>query len=690
MKLPPLVSLCLFWAGLCVAAEDRAGTVQLFYRMIGSHSNGPFVQKTRTVAARDGAPRTGMTGMANAGFTEYPFCAGRWSFTFREHLGLFPRIASHVPIDASRVNTCDMLIDWVYEPDGCVWGPACRTFGQTFVARRTELVAVTFLVASPRGTFRVSVREKGPGGLVVAPARSVVSGHSMEWASARWRAGEVSLAPGKTYCVVIDRDDGKAWNPYFHASGNVYDAGHAFFDGEARPESDLALWIMEEPDDLSRAVVEDAGVDEWVRGTTGVRLAPRTPNLRLITVKLAPVTTFCVNLVAFVWDGKERRRLLCGPKYCVACARPDSAYDGAFLFGPDELPCRPGTPCFVEIFTVPFEEGAAPVIPGDRSSLPLRDLRVLAYGETAPGARPVIANLAARFTTNRSLALSWQLSAPGSVMIDVPRIGDRAGFVHVPPAGATEAVLTGIPAGVDCDFRLLAFGAKPSVLKPSRYVWRTPLYRVRSPGGEPAPRLWPETPPSFVPLAPRPAAGTLRADPPVYGHEVAVDGGDFESGLGAWKETKPGTGGVSGPAAGITPFRGERMYGWTHRAGAERRDVLLENGITQTVPTVPGHWYEFSLRAVTDVGAGPRGDTRIRLAVDAEGGERFTGANASQWYWTDGRWLRLSHRFRARSDRATLYAGLFRWRDLDRASAYIDGVRLWDLGSAPEQKRVTR
>jgi len=146
---------------------DRQKGKRLFYRILGSQSNGPFVRKTRTVAAPDYSARIATTGMANAGFTEYPFCFGNWSFTFRQRYGLFPKFATSVPMDPTRVNTADILVDWVYEPDGCVWGPACRRFSQTFVATGPELVAVTTLVASPRGTFEISVHQDGPKGRLI-------------------------------------------------------------------------------------------------------------------------------------------------------------------------------------------------------------------------------------------------------------------------------------------------------------------------------------------------------------------------------------------------------------------------------------------------------------------------------------------------------------------------------------------
>ena len=122
------------------------------------------------------------------------------------------------------------------------------------------------------------------------------------------------------------------------------------------------------------------------------------------------------------------------------------------------------------------------------------------------------------------------------------------------------------------------------------------------------------------------------------------------------------------------------MYGWTHKAGNERKDVFLENTIYQTIPARPGHTYGLMANAITAVTNGTRGDTRVRLAVDPKGAAQLKGANSGQWFWTDAKWMKISHRFVAKSEKATVAVGFFRYRDLDRADAYIDNLRLYDLG----------
>lgn len=670
--------------GLCsfALADSQTKVVRLFYRMIGAQSNGPFPLKTRTVAARDGAVRTGSTGMANCGFTEYPFCSGFWSFSFRPKWGLFPRFASHVAIDADRVNTCDIVLDWVYEPDGCVWGSRCKEFGQTFVATGEELVSITLLVASKPQMFNVAVHRDGPDGEEIAPRKTFVSGHSMEWGHAAWAPGEALLEVGERYYIRMWNDEGEPWGPYLHAAGDCYDAGMAYFDGRPRNESDLALWIVNEPRDVSRAIVVDADADGWVRGATGFNFVARTPNVRMITVDVKPVSSFCKNIVAYVWQTPARRKLLCGPKYNSACARTDSAYEVSILYGPGELSTTPGGQYYVEVFAVPFEEGKAPVIPKDRPGMAKLDLKATVFGETSETPLPVISNVDVKFAGNESMAISWQVSKPANVVVERRR-KDGTVSRHIAQPAQQRIELSGLEAGTDCDFRLLAFGEAADIAAPGMRVWRTPWYRVRTPGGAAAEPLWPETPKYFVPLGPRPSAAVAEADAFRHGRIVPLEGGDFEDGLKGWQESKAAVGSVCGATDGISPASGKYMYGWSQKAGEDRQQVFAENEIHRTVATEPGKWYAIVVDAITEVVNGPRGDTRVRLAADANSGDDLKGTNSSQWFWTDGQWMTLTHQFQAEGDEATIAVGFFRWRDVDRASAFVDNVRFIETGGKP-------
>ncbi len=651
---------------------------QLFYRMLGSRTNAPLLPKSRTACTREGAERTGSTGMSDSGFTEYPFCSGKVSYTFVEKYAYFPRIASGIAIAPGRVNAGDILIDHVYEPDGCVWGPSGREFIQTFVASGRELVSVTLLVASEPGAFRAAPIEGGPDGRQVGPAKTFYSGHSLETGTARWTAGEAPLAPGGSYAIRLWREDGQSWKPYLHSTGNAYDDGLLYVDGVARPESDLAAWIIEEPPGLSRAIIENADGDGWVYDTTGIVLIPRTPNVRLVSVRVSPVAGKACDMVLRIWSTGSEPGLVAGPKRCLSGGGKDEPHPAHFLFAADELKVVAGEPYRMELFTVPYK---AKLPDPKKVQIVPRDIQVRVYGEPEPGALPAIANLAARFDEEKLLRLSWVVSFPCPTHIEISRVGssDREAFDL--ESGASEAVIPKLWPGHDYDFRLEATG-------PTGLRWKTPVYRVRVPGGPhppPPPYMYPEHPHALVHLAPPPLP-----HPPDWGvirfrERVAVANADFENGLEGWSVDPKGVIYAAGNEHGISPPVGRKMAGWSHQAGEKREQVFETSNLYQKVATKPGHQYLLSARACTAVGkGGPRGDTRMRFFADPNGGTDFGDANSSQWYWTDGRWLRFQHRWVATSEQATIGAGFFRWRDLDIASAYVDHVLVFDLGFVPK------
>lgn len=658
--------------------EDKTG-VRLFYRMLGSHRNAPLRPVTRTVCIHEGSPRVSATGMARTGFTEYPFRKYPVSYTFAEHYAYFPRFASSCPIDTTRTNFGDILIDHVYEPDLCVWGTSAREFVQTFTATGAELVSITLLVASDPGEFRAALLEGGPGGRQVGPVRSFRSGHSMEWGWARWKAGAAPLDPGRTYGIRLWRVDGRRWTPYLHSTGNVYDGGLLYADGRPLPQSDLGAWIIEEPADVSRAIVEGTDPDGWAHGVGEVTFLPRTPDIRLISVTLSPAREKCRNLIARVWSTEEPPRLLAGPKYNATCARPGRNWEAHFLYASQELEVTPGERYRLEILTAPFEEGQPPEMPSpsDRS-LESWDLRARIYGEREPGALPVIHGLHAEVEEGNDLHLSWATPFPCRVLAELERLSPERKHVLVLEPGRTGAVFRGLWPGHDHDLRLTAVG-------PTGLLWMTPKYRILIPGGprpEPPPPLYDEHPEGFVPLAPPPDGEPATRKVLRFRKVVELANPDFEEGLEGWQTEPPGIVEARGEQYGIAPVNGRGMAGWSHIAGERREQVFEKSFVYQTAETVPGHAYLLSARLRTSVLNGPRGDTRARLLADPRGGSDFGELNGTQWFWTDGRWLRFEHSFVAEGDSATVAIGFFRWRDLDRASAYTDQVRLYDLGPA--------
>ena len=68
------------------------------------------------------------------------------------------------PIDPTRTNFGDILIDHVYEPDLCVWGTSAREFVQTFTEGLLTYGTGRTLEYYDMPTVRRIMREAQPGG----------------------------------------------------------------------------------------------------------------------------------------------------------------------------------------------------------------------------------------------------------------------------------------------------------------------------------------------------------------------------------------------------------------------------------------------------------------------------------------------------------------------------------------------
>ncbi len=692
----------LGFAGLAIGAvpaiaeeaadKERPRGRQLFYRMVGAEDNAPHLPKTRSVWTQDKRVEIGNTGMADEGYTEFPFCYGLMDFTFVEHGPIYPRIISGAQADESRVNSADLVIDHVYQPDGCVWGWSSREFVQTFTATSTELVSITLMVASEPGIFRAALVEGGIGGRQIGPTKTFSSGHSMEWGMARWISGQAPMIPGRTYGVRLWREDGKAWIPYLHSIGNAYDGGLLYVDGTPQPESDLAIRILEEPTDLKRSPIESADEEGWVYDTDRVWFIPQTPNVRMISLNVSPILMDpptehnCCDLVILVRtaDGK----LVAGPKTGLACGPENGPHAAPFLFAHDEFPVAVGERYQIEVSAIPHKGQ----LPEQKDVVIIRgDMHATVYGEPQPGALPVIFNLTAAAPQDSKLKLTWSQNFPAPTRIEIRGPGMKGAgpdLQHVDmEKGKTEATIPVWPSH-DYQFRMTSTG-------PTGLVWRTPLYRVRMPRtGEIEALLLSHNayPTCFVKLAPPKVVAGADREPMRYRKMVEVANAEFEEGLSGWQASpanvldSPDVGMASESELkklGIGTRWGSRMAGFTHFAGEKREQVFLKSTLSQKIATTPGHTYVLSAMGLTAVKNGPRGDTRVRLFVDPSGGENFDGLNSSQWYWTDGKWMRFEHRWVATGKQATIGLGFFRWRDLDAASAYVDHVHVYDLGPAP-------
>ncbi len=667
--------------------SSRQGT-RLFFRLVGADSNAPLLPKSRSAWTQDRQLRTGTTGSSDLGFSEYPFCSGLMDFTFVEGYAVYPRIVSRAMADPDTVNTTDIVAGHVYQPDGCVWGWAGREFVQTFVARQSELVSVTMLVASEPGSFLATLVEGGSGGRQIGPAKSFTSGHSMTWGHARWPAGQAPLIPGHTYGIRIVRADGRPWTPYLHSLGNAYDDGLVYVDGQPRPESDLAAWIVEESADLKRALIHGTGPDGWANRCRSISFTPRSANVRLLTLTLSPVTAEdmrdgYVDMVARIRSDRDDRVLY--RKRCLATGPQGGAQTAHFLFADDEFLVTPGQSYRLDAYLVPHKQASLSEAsaPEDEPSVTPRDMRLWVYGEPAPGQLSAIYNLSVSYASNSGfmhdarVTFRWSSSFPSPAVIETWGDGVNDGRQTDVAAGQTCVEITKFWPGHTYRFRLRATAG---------IEWRTPLYEIRIPRGTEIPILRQEQyPKQFVTLAPSHIAAPAHQDLIRFCHQVEVvnsdfEEGDFEDGLTGWETAGDEEIQICASRPGFGVKWGQAMAGWFHEGDEGRPQSLAKASLFQTVPTQPGHCYLLSVWGRTSVIGGPRGNTRLRLSADPLGASDFGDANSSQWYWTDGRWMRLEHRWVASAERSTIALNLFRWWDTELSTAHVDYVTVYDLG----------
>jgi len=476
--------------------------------------------------------------------------------------------------------------------------------------------------------------------------------------------------------------------------GDAYGDGYLTVDGEGKPGSDLAAWIVVEPPDLKRGLVPEADGRGWVYDRDRVWVVPRTPNIRLLWVNVGPVHVEpygrhgACDLVAEIRDASGRR--VAGPKRCLAAGPQDGLRAAPFLFADGECVVEPGQRYAVSVSVLPHgteAEASAPV------RLEHVDWQVRVYGQPTSETLAAIYDLEAVFAKDERLHLSWRCTTLARTRVVIRGDGMKgAGHKtqHVDlPEGVTETEI-GVWPGHTYQFELIAFGT-------GDVAWRTPTYEVRAPRKEEITEVRQASPPypkAFVNLA-SPRVSRVRSGEPLrYVSEVSLVNGGFEDGMDGWAAEPAGVAAVHDVGAtshgavkkrGIGTRWGDRLAGIADEAASVGRQVFQEGRLSQPVRTEPGHVYVLVAMVRTAVGtdAGEdrrlRGDTRARLRVDLGDGQ----VERTQWYWTDDTWERFELRWRARSPRSTVGVEFFRWRDLPFAGAFVDEVHLYDLGASP-------
>jgi hypothetical protein len=160
---------------------------------------------------------------------------------------------------------------------------------------------------------------------------------------------------------------------------------------------------------------------------------------------------------------------------------------------------------------------------------------------------------------------------------------------------------------------------------------------------------------------------------------IGLTNPSFEQGESGWSR-KGDIGQACGANEGLAPMWGRQMFGWTAKKEGEGSRTLLY----QQVNVQPGQWYSFSGSVYTDHIGGRSSDVKIRLVAAPKGALALTDydhVTTSQWYATEGQWVRGSVEFQARADTITVGFDLEQRWSLDSSSLYVDGAHLEQIGA---------
>ena len=150
--------------------------------------------------------------------------------------------------DLSATVCCDSAqhpaayLQWSPGEEG-VWA---EEIGQTFVATGDCLLAAACVARAEQPVESLvliyAVLEDGPGGQQVGPSKASEAAPGTEHAVA-WLPGEVTLDPGRRYCLRVKSAAGG--RIFCYLTENDYRFGHAVIDGKSEWGRDLAGWMLQ-------------------------------------------------------------------------------------------------------------------------------------------------------------------------------------------------------------------------------------------------------------------------------------------------------------------------------------------------------------------------------------------------------------------------------------------------------------
>lgn len=258
--------------------------------------------------------------------------------------GARPLTVPAVTLNDEEPATIHLRVMRSWAVDGDSWVQPYTSFCQSFRATGLGVTIVGIKAFGAAHPVRVTLLEgEGPGGEMISPPRvSAPAGHE-DTKGVFWAGGEAATVPGRVYTLQMTSADGEPWVPGLAGRGDVLAEGSAWFDGSARPHSDLGIFVCEDNDGMRTDYAVSGDWRTFRARSMGQTFIALSRSITYASAVLSGVTGPPVYARFSIHENGPGGRQI-GPSKGVQAAE-----DAAVAWGASEIPVVPGKRYYLHI-----------------------------------------------------------------------------------------------------------------------------------------------------------------------------------------------------------------------------------------------------------------------------------------------------------------------------------------------------
>ncbi|MBI4582190.1 MAG: carboxypeptidase regulatory-like domain-containing protein [Planctomycetes bacterium] len=286
----------------------------------------------------------GASSEGDGGYTIDNLPPGRYAVCVPAGETYRPVVVPAVEVRADNTARVDLRARQSLVIDGDSWVQAYPSFAQSFAATGLGLTVAQIKAFGSQRRVTLQVLDgEGPTERPLGPPRTTEPVGGEGTASVCWAGGEVTTIPGRVYTLKMSAAEGQMWVPGVAGRGDVYPLGMAWFDGSARPHSDLGLLLCEDSDDLRTDYALAGSRRDHRAISAGQTFVALSRCITFASAQLAGVGAAPSHVRFSIHEGGPGGPQL-GPSKAVA-----PGPDAAVVWGPQEVPVEPGGVYYLHI-----------------------------------------------------------------------------------------------------------------------------------------------------------------------------------------------------------------------------------------------------------------------------------------------------------------------------------------------------